>query len=69
MKKTNKELYSLNSILPKLYIEDLEQRLETAPISIGSMIEVDEESECTGFTCTCNFLSEIRNCEEWVPYK
>jgi hypothetical protein len=33
-----KELHSLNEELPQLYINELEQRLETDPLAIGSLL-------------------------------
>ena len=36
-----KELRSLNVELPTLYVEELEQRLETDPLAIGGLLSGD----------------------------
>ncbi|WP_217930400.1 hypothetical protein [Bacteroides caecimuris] len=53
-----KELRSLNVELPTLYVEELEQRLETDPLAIGGLLSggfdgVDTYAgiSCDEFTC------------------
>lgn len=44
-----KELNSLNTQLPPLYLEELEQRLETDPLAIGGLLSADWDADsCTG---------------------
>lgn len=67
-----KDLKSLNQKLPEFFLENLEQRLETDPLSIGAFMDIDDttpDSECaenfcwTDFTicsdlsCICNHFS------------
>lgn len=53
-----KELRSLNVELPALYVEELEQRLETDPLAIGGLlsgniggVEAYSSISCDEFTC------------------
>ena len=54
-----KELPSLNVELPTLYVEELEQRLETDPLAIGGLLSGDFDGveayscgkDCDEFTC------------------
>lgn len=39
--KKSKEMRSLNAKLPTLYLEELEQRLETDPLTIGGLLSVN----------------------------
>lgn len=50
-----KELNSLNAKLPPLYLEELEQRLETDPLAIGGLLSPTswDADNCTG-QCGCN---------------
>ena len=49
-----KELNSLNAKLPPLYLEELEQRLETDPLAIGGLLSSAnfDAEDCVGF-CGC----------------
>lgn len=60
----NKELRSLNTELPTLYAEVLEQRLETDPLAVGGLIggdsnvRVENHVESTGCDSqSCNGIN------------
>ena len=38
-KQTNKEIRSMNEGLPILYVEELEQRMETDPLAISNLFD------------------------------
>lgn len=51
--KTNKkmekhEIKSLNEGLPELFLEDLEQRLETDPLNVGALVSLNDPSVQSG---------------------
>ena len=50
-----KELNSLNAKLPPLYLEELEERLETDPLAIGGLLSSAnfDAEDCVG-QCGCN---------------
>lgn len=52
-KKEKTELLSLNAELPSLYLEELEQRLETDPLAIGGLLSVDMADDSCSY-CECN---------------
>lgn len=57
--KENKTAKSLNNRLPEFYLENLEERLETAPITSGGLLSLEqssgEDEECfIGCDCNCN---------------
>lgn len=57
--KEVKNAKALNARLPELYVENLEQRLETAPITSGGLLSVEHDStddeDCfIGCDCNCN---------------
>lgn len=46
MKKTsNGDLESLNKELPPFFLEDLEQRLETDPLAVGGLIDLESDAD------------------------
>lgn len=55
--KTNKEdekVMSMNETLPEFYLENLEERLETDPLNVGSMFKVEMDGDlCWGYD-QCN---------------
>lgn len=53
-KDKNKELVSLNSELPELYVEELEQRLETDPLMLSGLLDTNMQRGFCGFEYTCN---------------
>jgi hypothetical protein len=63
--KENKELVSLNSQLPKFFVEELEERLETDPLMIGGLFDLAQtttsqaEAGCWGYV-QCD--SDYRSC-------
>ena len=55
--KNSKKTKALNARLPELYLENLEQRLETAPITSGGLLSVENDSndeDCIIAGCNCN---------------
>ena len=68
-----KELRSLNVELPTLYVEELEQRLETDPLAIGGLLSGDFDGveayscgkDCDEFTCDVHCDD---HCSEPVSY-
>ena len=60
-KMKKEELISLNSELSELYVEELEQRLETDPLAVGGLLDLASSSDptllstnITGCDKTCN---------------
>lgn len=52
-----KKIESLNKELPQFFLEELEQRLETDPLSVGGLFDLQaadgEENGCLGVS-TCH---------------
>lgn len=65
-KQTNKEIRSMNEGLPILYVEELEQRMETDPLAISNLFDqianIGQEyaSDCNHNHC--NYTCEYTNC-------
>lgn len=52
MRKNEKTaLISLNAELPSLFLEELEQRLETDPLAVGGLLSASFDSEACGSYC------------------
>lgn len=51
------KIHSLNRELPKFFFEELEERLETDPLTLGGLLNLEEgapDLDCNGhFTCSC----------------
>lgn len=48
-----KKIVSLNKELPEFFLEELEERLETDPLGVGSVIDLEStvsEAGCWGFS-------------------
>lgn len=57
------ELRSLNAKLPPLYLEELEQRLETDPLAIGGLLSASWDADgCTQCDCNGNCDGQCENC-------
>lgn len=59
----NREIRSLNEGLPILYLEELEQRVETDPLAIGNLFD-----QITGMSQSdgCNYCEYTDNsCDEY----
>lgn len=57
--KENEHFKPLNSAFPEFFLEKLEQRLETDPLTTGGLLELeqdanDEDGDCVIFFCNCN---------------
>lgn len=62
MKKgKNEEFISLNEELPQLYVEELEQRLETDPLMLGSLFDVSAQM---GYCQDYFFCEDYAGCHE-----
>lgn len=57
MQNEKKELRSLNEELPTLYVEELEQRLETDPLAVTGLWGSDSMDTlgCNGDVCKSDF--------------
>ncbi len=44
---------SMNETLPEFYLENLEERLETDPLNVGSMFKVEMDADGCLFERTC----------------
>jgi hypothetical protein len=53
--ENNNKIQSLNSVLPEFYLDDMERRLETDPLTIG-LVDLDmAEETCEGYSsCQCD---------------
>jgi hypothetical protein len=63
---SKKLVKSLNEGLPVFYLEHLEQRLETDPLSIGALMDVDASNTEDGSDSFCwgyEFCNTKGNCE------
>lgn len=54
------EIFSLNSQLPKFFVEELEERLETDPLMIGGLLnvsgmEAESQAPCIGVQCDSGY--------------
>jgi len=60
------KIRKLNEELPEFFLESLEERLETDPMSIGSIIDLTDSSmgtnSCTGY----RYCHEYNGCDEVV---
>lgn len=66
MKEKKKELRSLNEELPVFYLEELEQRLETDPLAISALLNMDYSDSSEACFCMCN--GKCRQfCVEYCP--
>ncbi len=55
MEKNNK-IQPLNSALPEFYLDNVERRLETDPLTLGGLIDLDvSDPDCQGYSlCACD---------------
>ena len=60
MEKNNK-IQSLNNVLPEFYLDDMERRLETDPLTMGGLVDLDvDEDVCSNYQyCECNTLDNV----------
>ena len=54
MKEKKNELRSLNEELPAFYLDELEQRLETDPLAIAALLNMDSSDSSDECICICN---------------
>lgn len=54
MKEKKNELRSLNEELPAFYLDELEQRLETDPLAIVALLNMDSSDSSDECICICN---------------
>lgn len=63
---SNKNFKPLNKELPEFFLESLEQRLETDPLSIGALLDIKVENAsdgCWGYSaCTPDGTCERTSC-------
>ena len=62
--KKKEELQSLNQVLPTLYAEELEKRLETDPLAIGGLLDTDISllGDCDALNCIGTNTSGGNDC-------
>ena len=62
MEKNKIKINSLNTVLPEIYLDEMERRLETDPLTLGGIVDlIDEEGSCGchgNSGCQCNKLGE-----------
>lgn len=74
MKKENQRIISLNQELyDGMFLEELEQRLETDPIMAGGLVDLmgsenDVICDCNNHMCYCNNHIEECNCNNHFCY-
>ena len=57
--KENNKIQPLNSTLPEFFLDDVERRLETDPLTLGGLVDLIDPSEaeplCVNVsTCSCH---------------
>lgn len=59
--ETKNKIMPLNTALPEFYLEEVEQRLETDPLTLGGLVDLDFESaNCVGNTsCACDLNNGV----------
>ncbi|TGX81337.1 hypothetical protein E5358_10935 [Palleniella muris] len=66
-----KKIVSLNKELPQFFLEELEQRLETDPLSVGGLYDLDT-ADGGEYTCevyfNCGDYMGCRNVVVCKPY-
>ena len=63
----NKKISSLNNELPQFFLEELEQRLETDPLSVGGLYDLQETGEEEDGICIGNSsCGKNGNCTEYT---
>lgn len=60
----NKTLKSLNKELPQFFLEELEQRLETDPLSIGGLFDLQEADGDDGICIGNSNCQQKGDCTE-----
>lgn len=63
-----KELRSLNVELPTLYVEELEQRLETDPLAIGGLLSGNIDVYADSCRVACGIDCDEYNCDDCDVY-
>lgn len=58
----NKKINSLNNELPQFFLEELEQRLETDPLSVGGLYDLDVSADTEGICEDYSFCSDYQGC-------
>lgn len=59
-KKVNQEFESLNSVFDEFSLQELEERLETDPLAVGGLIDLNSTLSTEG-TDGCNFCFACNN--------
>lgn len=56
-----------NEAVSKFFLEELEQRLETDPLSIGGLFEIGGTDEnCIGSFQTCTCYQHLGTCHDYI---
>lgn len=77
--KENNKIQPLNSTLPEFFLDDVERRLETDPLTLGGLVDlvnaedVIQEASCSPFrTCTCDgfegMCQGLTTCGDYNPF-
>lgn len=61
-----KKIESLNKELPQFFLEELEQRLETDPLSVGGLFDLDVSANMEGICEDYQFCLDYQGCPEVI---